>query len=162
MSPIPAGPYLPNGGLVLTSWLAGIDGLSSDIVATSLPRELASWADAGFVQATVIPSPAAVDSGQARTLFAQIDTWAVRLEASGDVSPKRPVARAWRLAELILRGMEDDAQGSRFGKPVTMPANYLPARVLSAWPTTEPAEIPDDPSSYARITFDIALSWARI
>lgn len=163
MTPIPAGPYLPTSGLVVMSWLGGVDGLNPGMVATSLPRDRSVWADAGFVQVTILPSAAGVDSGDTRHAYVQIDAWAVRLEANGiDVSPKRPVARAMRLAELIMHGMEDDEQRARFGRPVTLPADYIPARVLAAYPMTEPSDIPDDPTGYARATFDFALDWARI
>lgn len=162
MSPIPAGPYLPSSGLVAVGWLGAVDGLTPAMVATSLPRDFSTWADLGFVQVTIIPSSAGVDSGDARHAYAQIDAWAATVDAAGALSVKKPIMKAFRLAELIMRGMEDDAQRTRFGKPVALPANYVPARVLSAWPLTEPSEIPDDPSGYARVTFDIVLDWARI
>ena len=163
MMALPVGPYLPTAPLVVVGWLSGVTGLNAGMVATTLPRDRAAWADEGFVQITMIPSTGPIASGDARIAYVQIDAWAVRLEANGvDVSSKRPVARAARLAELIIRGCEDDAQGSRFGRPVTLPANYLAARALSAWPLTEPTDVLDDPTGYARTTFDLALTWARL
>lgn len=161
MSPIPAGPYLPTGALVLVAWLGQrVPGLTDAMVATSLPREISTWADAGFVTATIIPSPAGVDSGDTRHVYAQIDAWAVSMTADGSASSKPPVYKATRLAELVRRATDDDVQ--TFGRPVTLPAAYLPARVLAAYAMTEPSPIPDDPSGYARVTLDLALEWARI
>jgi hypothetical protein len=71
--------------------------------------------------------------------------------------------KATRLAELVTRATEDEIQrAGGFGRPVDMPANYLAARVQAAYPVTEPSEVPDDPSGYGRVTFDLALDWARI
>lgn len=152
----------PNAGLVALAWLSGIPGLNPGMVASALPRDVVKWREEGFVQATIIPSAAAVDSGAARVAWIQLDAWAVNADAAGNVSDRRPVARAWRLAELVLRGLEDAEQASRFGRPVALPEAYDGARVLAGWPITEPTDVPDDPSGYARVTFDFALSWARI
>jgi hypothetical protein len=163
VSPIPAGPYLPTGALVVVAWLGQcVDGLTSGMVATSLPRDLTTWAEAGFVQVTMMPSAAGVDSGDTRHAYAQIDAWGIATASDGSVTSKPSVGKATRLAELIIRGCEDDAQRDHFGKPVTLPADYLPARVLVAYPVTEPSPVPDDPSGYGRVTFDLALEWARL
>lgn len=163
MSPIPAGPYLPTGALVVTAWLGQcVAGLAPSMVATALPRDLSTWADLGFVQVTILPSAGAVDSGDTRHAYAQIDAWGVATASDGSVTSKPSALKATRLAELIVRACEDDAQRAYFGKPVTMPANYAPARVLVAYPATEPSLITDDPSGYGRVTFDLALEWARI
>lgn len=159
MSPIPAGPYLPNSGLVAQAWLGQrVDGLTPSMVAAALPRDVTAWADQGFVQATIVPGTPDMDTG-ARAPLVQVDCWAVALNA-GAVSTKPPVYRAWRLAELIVRATENDRQS--FGLPVVLPANYLPARVQSVRPVTEPSEVPGDPSGYARITLDLALDWVRL
>lgn len=164
MSPIPAGPYLPTTALVAVAWLGQrVPGLTDAMVATKLPRELATWADAGFVQVTIIPGVAEVDIPVRRGI-AQIDAWGINLASDGSAQPKPAVAKATRLAELIMRATEDDVQRAAggFGRPVTMPTNYLAARVQAAYPMTEPSPVPDDPSGYGRVTFDLALDWARI
>lgn len=164
MSPTPAGPYLPTSALVAVAWLGQrVPGLTPAMVATKLPREISDWADAGFVQVTIIPAPAEVDV-PIRHAYAQIDAWGVNVKADGSGDMKPAVAKATRLAELIMRATEDDVQRAAggFGRPVTMPANYLAARVQAAYPMTEPSEVPDDPSGFGRVTFDLALDWARI
>ncbi|UYL87142.1 tail terminator [Microbacterium phage OscarSo] len=161
MSPIPAGPYLPTAGLVAQAWLAQrVPTFSAAMVASSLPRDVTTWADAGFVQVTIVPGAARVDSGEARGSLVQVDCWAVTVGADGSVAAKPPVAKATRLAELILRACDDDVQV--FGRPVDMPANYLPARVLAVYPATDPSEIPGDPGGYARVTLDLRVDWARL
>lgn len=160
MSPIPAGPYLPTTALVAVAWLGQrVPGLTDSMVATKLPRELAAWAEAGFVQATIIPGAAEVDVPIRRGVV-QIDAWGINLGSDGAAQPKPAVNKATRLAELIMRATEDDVQS--FGRPVTMPANYVGARVQAAYPMTEPSPVPDDPSGFGRVTFDLALDWARL
>lgn len=160
MSPIPAGPYLPTSALVAVAWLGQrVPGIVAGQVATSLPRELSAWADEGFVQVTIIPGIAEVDIPVRRAIV-QVDAWGVNLAADGSAQPKPAVNKATRLAELVYRATLDDVQV--FGRPVTMPANYLAARVQAAYPMTEPSPVPDDPSGFGRVTFDLALDWARI
>jgi hypothetical protein len=161
VSPVPAGPYLPTGALVAVAWLGQrIDGLSSGMVATKLPRDLSTWAATGFVQASVIPSPGPIDSGDGRLAYVQIDAWGVNVAADGSAGATPALGKATRAAELIMRGLEDDAQV--FGGTLAMPAGYDAVRVLSAWPMSEPSPVPDDPSGYGRVTFDLALKWARV
>lgn len=163
MSAAPVGPYLPNSSLVVQAWLGQrVPGVVPAQVATRLPRTLTSWAAEGFAQVTIIPTPAEVDI-PIRHAFAQIDAWAVALSPDGSVAPKPPVNLAWRLANLIVRATEDDTQRlGGFGRPVELPVDYVGARVQAAYLMTEPSEVPDDPAGYARVTFDLALDWARI
>lgn len=163
MSALPAGPYLPNSSLVVAAWIGQrVPGIAPAQVATSLPRDLTTWASEGFVQVTIVPTPAEVDV-PIRHAYAQIDVWAVRLKPDGSASAKPPVNLAWRLANLIARACEDDTQRiGGFGRPVTLPVDYVSARVQAAYLQTEPSEVPDDPSGYARVTFDLALDWARL
>lgn len=163
MSPIPAGPYLPTSALVAVAWIGQrCPGIVAAQVATRLPRDLATWVDEGFVQVTIIPGAAEVDV-PIRHAIAQIDAWGVNLSTDGAATAKPAVMKATRLAELIMRGTEDDVQRiGGFGRPVAMPANYSAARVQAVYPMTEPTEVPDDPSGFGRVTFDLALDWARI
>lgn len=161
--PDPVGPYLPNSALVACAWLAQrVPGLVEAQVATRLPKDTSKWVDEGFAQVTIVPGSAEVDI-PVRHPVVQVDAWAVALKPDGSVDPKPPMGKAWRLANLIYRAMEDDVQRlGGFGRPVTLPASYTAARVQAAYPMTEPAEVPDDPAGYARVTFDFALDWARI
>lgn len=159
MSPAPVGPFYPTNALVAVAWIGQrVPGISSSQVATRLPTAFATWADEGFVQVTIITGTPDIDTGIRKPL-AQVDCWAATVDAAGNVSTKQPTGKANRLAELIRTATE--LPSAEYGKPVTMPANYAGAIVLSAYPLTEPVEVPDDPSGYARVTFDLALDWAR-
>jgi hypothetical protein len=158
VSPTPAGPYYPTNALVAVAWIGQrVAGIAPGQVATRLPQNPATWGDEGFVQVTPITGSPDVDVPVRKPLV-QVDCWAAAVDAGGNVSTRQPVGKANRLAELIRVATED---GALYGKPVTMPANYSGAIVLSAYPLTEPVEVPDDPSGYARITFDLALDWVR-
>ena len=154
MSPVPAGPYYPTSPLVAVAWLGQrVPGLTPGIVATRLPRDLAAWADLGFVQATVVTGTPDVDVPIRRPLV-QIDAWA---HSPDGVRP--PVNKAARLAELVRVATE--VPTARYSSPVEMPANYAGAVALSAYVVTEPYEVTDDPSGFARISLDLVLEWAR-
>lgn len=155
---IPAGPYFPTNALVVQAWIGQhVAGVVSTQVAGKLPREASSWGDEGFVVVTIVGGSPDVDI-PVRHPLAQIDAYAVTLDAAGTVSTKPPVAKANRLAELVR--VATDA-GDYYSKPVAMPPSYLGAIVLGARVVGEPREITDDPSGYARVTLDLALDWAR-
>lgn len=161
MSPLPPGPYLPTSALVAVAWIGQrVPGVTPGMVATSLPRDTATWADLGFLQVTVIPGVAEIDSGGRRRAVVQVDGWGVSVKADGSAGARPAVNKATRLVELVRRATEDDVQA--FGRPVTLPDAYLDARVLAAYPMTEPAPVDGDPSGYGRVTFDLALDWVRL
>ena len=154
MSPVPAGPYYPTSPLAAVAWLGQrVPGLVPGMVATRLPRDLSTWADLGFVQATIVTGSPDVDVPIRRPLV-QIDAWA---HSPDGVRP--PVNKAARLAELVRVATE--LPTARYSSPVKMPANYAGAVVLSAYVVTEPYEVTDDPSGFARISLDLVLEWAR-
>lgn len=155
----PAGPYPPNNALVAQAWLGSrVANVTADMVAGRLPRDPSVWQHAGFLAASVIGGTPDVDI-PVRHALVQVDAYAVTLDAAGTVSVKPPVGKAYRLAELVRSAAE--ASSALYSKPVTMPANYTAAIVLSAYLVSEPREITDDPSGYARVTFDLMLDWAR-
>lgn len=150
---LPAGPYLPTSPVVAIAWLRSRAGIVPGQVATKLPRELAEWADLGFVQATVITG-SVDDDLRVRSPLIQLDAWAHSTD-----SVKPPVGKAARLAELVLKATESDAQA--YGQTIDLGPNYLPARVLAAHSPTEPSVVEGDPSGFARVTFDFVLTWVR-
>lgn len=156
--PIPAGPYLPTNELVAVAWLSQrVPGLAG-IVATTLPRPLdggaISWADTGFVQVQALPGGSPNIDVPVRKPVVQADCW-----AASATNAKPPWNLANRLAELIRDATENDA--ALYGKPVTLPVNYLGAVVLSAWLISEPMRITGDPLGYARFSLDLAIDWVR-
>lgn len=145
--------YPPTSALVAAAWIAQrVPGFTDSMVASRLPRDISAWAANGFVQVTPIAGTPDVDIDVRRPLV-QIDAWAV---APGSTNP--PVGKANVLAERVRIATFD---GALYGKVVTLPHDYDDAIVLSAYALTEPTVVDGDPSGYARVTFDLALDWAR-
>lgn len=152
----PTPPYPPTNALVAVAWLSQrVAELDAAMVATRLPRDPATWADAGFVQATVVGGTPDIDVPIRRPVV-QIDAWAVTY-SDGTISQKPPVGKANRLAEAIRLATESP---QAFGQAVMLPTNYAGARVLSVYPISEPSEI-EDPAGYARLTMDLVFEWTR-
>tara|TARA_B100000700_G_scaffold110520_4_gene124544 strand:- start:998 stop:1480 length:483 start_codon:yes stop_codon:yes gene_type:complete len=155
---IPLSAYLPTSDLVAVAWLRQrVPLLDAGSVATALPSDASLWAEAGFVTARAVTGIPDIDTFTRRPIV-QVDCWAVGMDAAGNVTTKPPWNKAARLAELI-RNATEDVQA--YGRPVELPAAYLPARVQAAYLYSEPSKVTDDPSGYARITFDMALDWTR-
>jgi len=151
--------FPPTNAIVTVAWLSQrVTGFTEAMVATRLPRKAVDWAATGFIQVTPITGVPDVDI-PVRHPVVQVDCWAVKLDAEGNITNKPPVGRANVLAERVRIATED---GALYGARVTTPAGYENAIVLSAYPLTEPVEITDDPSGYARITLDLALDWVRV
>ena len=152
MSPLPPSPYLPTSDLVAVAWLKSIGTLPATGVATTLPGDPATWADEGFVQAQTITGVAEVDVPQWRRPLVQVDAW-----ANAGTSNKPPWNKAARLVELVRAATEGPT-----GRVVSLPGDYLDARVLSVYLETEPRRIEDDPAGYARFSLDLHVDWARV
>lgn len=155
MTPSPVGPYFPTNELVAVAWLSQrVPGLTSGMVSTSLPRDPALWADNGFLQVQALPGGSPdVDIPVRRPVF-QLDAW-----ASSPGSSKPPWGLANRLIELVREATESDA--ATYGREVTLPPDYLGARVQAAYLISEPRRVGDDPAGYARFTADLAIDWVR-
>lgn len=152
----PTGPYFPTNELVAVAWLSQrVAGLTSSMVATSLPKDTSTWADEGFLQVQAIPGGTPdIDTFLRRPVF-QLDGW-----ACSPSSAKPPWNLANRLLELV-RVATEDAQAGHYGKAVTLPDSYGAARVQSAYLIGEPRRILDDEAGYARFTVDLAIDWVR-
>jgi hypothetical protein len=133
----------PNTELVSVSWLRSIPGI--DNVGTTLPKDISE----GFVQVTVVGGTPDKDLPMARPVI-QIDTWAGKANSN-----KPPWGHANSLAELIrMATFAPDVS-----RLLTMGVGgYEKARVLSAYPVTEPRRIPDE-GGYARYQFDLQIHW---
>jgi len=151
----PAGPYYPTNELVAVAWLSQrVAGLVAAQVGTTLPKDVTTWADAGFLQVQALPGGSPdVDVPVRRPVF-QLDGW-----ATTPGSAKPPWNLANRLVELVRQATE--ANDALYGRTIVLPANYLEARVQAAYLVSEPRRIPGDPAGYARFTLDLAIDWAR-
>lgn len=138
----------PTTDLVAVAWLKGVPGIPVDSVATTLPSDSSVWAASGFVQVAAVggsPNPHL----PTRMPVVAVDCWAC---APG--SGKPPWGKANTLAELVR-----DGTAGASGRVVELPVGGLSARVLEAWPLTEPRRVPNDDASYARYGLDLALRW---
>lgn len=154
MNPALVGPFAPTSELVAVAWLGQrVDGIAPGQVATTLPKDPASWADEGFVQAQALPGGQVDIYTHIRMPVVQVDYWAATPKSN-----KPAWHKANRLAELVRIATED---AQVFGRAVILPADYDGARVLAVYPASDPTRVNDDPSGYARYTQDLAIHWVR-
>ena len=149
------GPFYPTDELVATAWLTQrVPGLTAGQVATTLPKTVDSWVDEGFVQVTVMSAGRDLIDIPVRRPIVDIDCWAAPPASSSKV----PWHKAARLVELIRVAMDDDTS---FGQPVTMPANYLGARVQAVYLAINPNRVTGDTSGFARFNMSLEVDWVR-
>jgi hypothetical protein len=86
----------------------------------------------------------------------QVDCW-----ASNPNSSKPPWGKAFALAETVIAGCYT-LNPQLASRTVILPAAFENARVMSAFPLSEPRRIEADESSYARVQFDLQLNWVRV
>lgn len=153
----------PNTELVAIAWLAGVEGITSAMVATTLPDPVkpdgtaADWRSTGFVQVyTVGGSPA--KHNPLRRPVVNVDCWAV----SGTSTLKPNWALANHLAELILAEANDFDAARRTVSITVGTKEYPDARVLGVDVLSEPRRVPSDSGGYARYQFDMTLNWAAV
>lgn len=138
--------------LVACAWIAGIEGVTSDMVATTLP-DSTSWSTNGFIQVYGVGgSPQ--NHNPLRQPVVNVDCWAVSPNSN-----KAPWGKANYLAELVYAASMD-FDGAR--RIVTLPGSFPQARVLGVVVQTEPRRIPSDQAGYARYQFDMRLDWAAV
>lgn len=142
-------PYLPTSDLVVVTWLRTFTPLGGH-VATSLPKELP---DGLFM--TVRPLNAGIPAVDlpTRSPLITLDAWA----SAGGKSNKPRWGAAAQMCELVRQACDNDVQ--RFGVTLDLGADYLPARMQSVYLSTEPRKVENDPSAYARYSFDIIADW---
>jgi hypothetical protein len=137
--------------LVATAWLKTVVG---DRVATTLPKDNASWAASGFCTL--------VAAGGTPNLYVPlrepvmgVSCWAFNAD-----SQKPPWNKSAALAEAIQAACYDHPA---IPQRLTLPTGYPRAQVLSAYTTGEHRRIPDDPSSYARYDIPgLVIAWTEV
>lgn len=147
-----------NTDLVAVAWLAGVTGLSTAMVGSVLPSDATTWSTNGFVTVRTSGGQPVLDNALRRPVVT-VDTWACK-----PTSSKPPWGHANYLAELIVRGCyaRTEAEQAAIQRTLTLPTNYPQARVLSAYPVTEPRRSYGDIGSYASFTFDLQLHWVDL
>lgn len=140
-----------NTELVAIAWLGTVTGLTSGMVAATLPTDNTSWAASGFVTVRTVGGTPGLYV-PLRSPVVNVDFWAVK------PGSRPPWYQANALAELVDAG----ARASNAQRAVTLPTGYPTARVLSAYLLAEPRRAYGDQGDYARYTADLALHWTDL
>ena len=137
--------------LVAEAWLKTVVG---DRVATTLPKDNASWAASGFCTL--------VTAGGTPNAYVPLREPVIGIEcwATNPQSQKPPWSRASALAEAIQAACYDHPA---IPQTVTLPTGYPAVVVRSAYTTGEARRVPDDPSSYARYSIPgLVIAWVEV
>lgn len=147
-----------NNELVAVAWLAGVTGLTPDMVATTLPKDPTVWANTGFVTAPTTVGGALPAGYAYRSPVVTVKCWATR-----PGSNKPPWGQAAHLASLVVDGCyAPDGRGTGSIRRVTLPGGYPGAQVTGAWIPTEPRRSYGDAGDYACYVLDLALRWVEL
>lgn len=111
-----------------------------------------SWAGVGFVQPSTIGGGIDPDV-PIRTSVVSLDVWAA---TAGSKRP--PWGQAFAVAETIIAATYDTGTYDTH-TVVSLPTGYPDARVMGFYANTEPSRRPSDPSDYARVGFDVTITW---
>jgi len=112
-----------------------------------------TWGNVGFIQTSSVGGAINPDVPMRRSVVS-LDVWA----ANPTPSKRPPWNRAFSLAELIVAATFDTPDHVTQAV-VSLPTGYPDARVTEFTALTEPARRPSDPADYARVGFDVAISW---
>lgn len=137
--------------LVAAAWLKTVVG---DRVATTLPKDNASWAASGFCTLVTV--------GGSPNLYVPLRDPAIGVDcwANNPDSQKPPWNTAATLAEAIQAACYDHPA---IPQRLTLPTGYPQAQVLSAYTTGEHRRIHDDASSYARYSIPgLVIAWTEV
>lgn len=141
-----------NTELVAVAWLGGVSGLTSSMVAATLPADNSTWAVSGFVTVRTSGGSPGLYTPM-REPVVTLDFWAVR-----PGSTKPPWYQANALAELVDAG----TRASTAQRAVALPSGYNSARVHSVYFVQEPRRAYGDQGDYAHYVADMAMHWTDI
>ncbi len=111
-----------------------------------------TWQGVGFVQPSSIGG--SIDAYvPVRRSVVSLDAW-----AANPGSKRAPWGQAFAVAETVIAATYDTPTYDTHAV-VTLPTGYPNARVLGFRVLTEPGRRPSDPSDYARVGFDVEISW---
>lgn len=154
-------PRRPTAELVAVSWIASIEGIGPDIVATQTPPDAnpdntpAEWVTRGqgFVQVTAVggnPDPLL----PVHRTVCQVDCYAVK---PGSNKPPWEIANV--LAETIVFATWDRIGTMRQLDITVRGQQYPPAVVQGAKVLTDPRRTWADSGAYAHYSMDLWLQW---
>ena len=140
--------------LIAVAFLRTVPDLDPALISTTLPKDVAAWAD-GFVQVVGIGGA----PGRYVPLHASIvnvSCWAANID-----SGKPPWGKANQLAENIKA---ECLNHSAFPKTLILTSfgDYAPARLHTVFFVNGPHRVPFDQGSYARYDGDLQLNWTPL
>lgn len=141
-----------NTELVAVAWLRGVAGLSSSMVATTLPTDNSSWAASGFVTVRAVGGAPGIYV-PLRSPVVTVDAWGVNPGSS-----KPP----WFQAAALLEAVDLGCRAADVSRELTLPSGYPGARVLTAYLLSEPRRAYGDQGDYAHYIADLALHWVDL
>lgn len=147
-------PYLPTAPRVAVTFLRNLVPLLAPGIATTLPK-IEAFHDGMFVTVNDLPGGAAeIDLPQLRHTVVTISTWGA--------FPNSDVPQ-WNRAAIVAELLWDALSGPQpWGGVIDLGLNYRAARVQAMFAISEPRKVEDDPSAYARYTFDAQIDWAAL
>lgn len=152
----------PSDEQVAVAWIGSIPGLSSSMVATTLPADVdgsgspAAWVQTGFVTVAVVGGNPDALLPVNRPVM-QVDVWAT---VPGSNRP--PWGQAAAIASAIRRACWSRTQIPR---PLQITANgvtYPGAAVQGARLATAFRRMYSDAADYAHLSGDLWLSWVTV
>lgn len=144
-------PYHPTSVNVARAWLSTLPGITSGMVATTLPKDTSAWQATGFITLTVAGGGMDPDTPLRNPLI-QADYW-----ACSPNSGRPPWELAHQLAETTIAARLQNGR-----RDVLVRSGFWQARVQQMWPVLEPQPLYDDASSFARVRVDWRLTWAEL
>jgi len=151
-----AGLLLPNPEQVCVAWLKGNVPYLQGHVATELPQDVASWREVGFVVVTAVGG--GVMGNGIRSTVCSLKYYG-SISDSGRVSRGRTLQMAEQVREII------DPTGKAYGttragyRLTALGNSYKDAKVLNAFWTSEPRQLPGDIADMAVYQNEIELHW---
>lgn len=142
----------PNANLVVEALVGRVFG-TTDHVASSLPS-FDKWVESGFVTYENLSGVPGLHLPTRNPVF-RLSFWATT-SRPGTTAP--PWAKAFDLAGQVETALQAPIVSGVFATR----ANYADHYLITAYPTTEPAEVKNDPSGYARVDMSVLIKWAEV
>lgn len=152
----------PTDDLAAAAWVAQIPGIPLGKVGWTLPKHT-EWHGRGrtdgFVTVAIVGG-GAHPTAPIRLPVVEATCWAAPSMTTEQGSVRVPWGRAGELAEAIVAETYRYAEAGASGIPIPVPGKgYAPVTVMAAQILTAPRRVPGDVAGYARLQFDVQLTW---
>jgi hypothetical protein len=152
-------PYPPNAGKIGVAYLRQLVPTLSNSIATSLPELVTEtrkgWPDGLFITVNDLNGGGAdVDLPQIRHAYLTLDVYAAFPDNDNPQWGRAAIGAGMVWDTLTLP--------QPYGAALDLGADYLAARAQAMYAISEPRKVEDDPSAYARYTFDAQLDWIAL